>query len=402
MATRDSRLLEIRSARRAVAVVFALHGAAAGTFFTRIPWMRDHLSLRPGLLGLAMTFPALGACLAMPLVSRIRHRLGDRATVRMLLLINCAGLAMPVLAPNLPVFCVAMLLFGVGAGTTDVAMNANALAVEERAGRSIISGLHGTWSVGSLAAGGVGVLAAQADLDGRIHLGAAAAVLAVAGLFACRRLLDARPAATLAAPPRFALPTRALLPIGLVGFCAIYAEGAASGWSGIYLRDVAAASAGLAAASFSAFAATMAVTRLGGDLAVRRFGPVATVRVSGVVAVLGGLLVVSARTPVPAIIGFALVGIGVAVVVPLAFAAAGHTDSDTGRAIAGMGTLIYAASLGAPAATGLIAGATALPVSFGLVTALTAILVLRAGALTGAAPTAHSPVPVAEPAGLAE
>jgi MFS family permease len=152
MVTRNSGLLEVRSARRAVAVVFALHGASAGTFFTRIPWMRDHLALSPGSLGVAMMFPAVGACAAMPMVSRIRHRFGDRATVRMLLLINCAGFAMPALAPDLPAFCVALLLCGAAAGTTDVAMNANAVAVEERVGRSIMSGLHGTWSVGSLAA----------------------------------------------------------------------------------------------------------------------------------------------------------------------------------------------------------------------------------------------------------
>ncbi|HVQ94263.1 MAG TPA: MFS transporter [Mycobacteriales bacterium] len=391
----------IRSARRAVAIVFALHGASAGTFFTRIPWMRDHLGLSPGALGIAMMFPAAGACATMPLVSRIRHRFGDRGTVRMLLVFTSVGLALPAFAPNLPVFCVALLLAGVAAGTTDVAMNANAVAVEEQVGRSIMSGLHGTWSVGSLGASGIGALAAQADVDGRLHLGVVAVLLTGAGLLASGRVLDARPKPTAAAPPLFALPGRALLPIGLVGFCAIYAEGATSGWSGIYLRDVASGSAGLAAASFSAFAATMAVVRLSGDLAVRRFGPVATVRVSGAVAVLGGLLVVGARSPVPAITGFALIGIGVAVVVPLAIAAAGRSSGDPGRAIAGMGTLTYAAALGSPAATGLIAGTVGLPASFGLITVLVAIMLLRAGVLAPAAPAA-TPLPVPEPAGLAD
>lgn len=388
--------------RRAVAAVFALHGGSAGTFFTRIPWLRDHLGLTPGALGLAMMFPAIGACAAMPLVSRIRYRRGDRAAIRLLLLVNCVAFAAPALAPDLPVFCVALLLCGATAGMTDVAMNANAVAVEEQVGRSIMSGLHGVWSLGSLAASGVGVLAAQADIDGRIHMGAVAAVLAVVGLFSSRRLLDARPDPAAAAPPRFALPTRSLLPIGLVGFCAIFAEGASSGWSGIYLRDVASASAGVAAASFSAFAATMAAARLSGDLAVRRFGAVATVRGGGVVAVLGGLLVVSARSPVPAIAGFALLGVGVAVAVPLAFAAAGRSDVDAGRAIAGMGTLTYAASLGAPPAIGAIASATSLPVSFGLVTALTAIMLLRAGALGAGAPAGPPEAAPAMPISLVE
>jgi sugar phosphate permease len=221
-------------------------------------------------------------------------------------------------------------------------------------------------------------------------------VLVLAGLLTCRRLLDSRPGPQTAAPARFALPTRAVLPIGLVGFSAIFVEGASSDWSGVYLRDVAGASAGLAAASYTAFAATMAATRLSGDLLIRRLGPTHTVRWAGALSLLGGLFVVLARSPAPAITGFALIGIGIAVVVPLAFSAAARSDPIPNRAIAGMATITYTASLVAPAVVGLLADATSLSVSFAAVTALTAIPLLRAGTLAAAAPAHSSPSPSAE------
>jgi MFS family permease len=389
----NDREIGIQQARRAVAVVFALHGAAAGSFFTRIPWIRDHAGLSPGALGLALVFPALGACATMPLTSRIRHRLGGRAAVTLLLTLFVAVLGLPALAPNLPLICAALLVGGATAGMADVLMNASGVQVEERLGRSIMSSLHGAWSVGALVASGVGALAAHADIDARLHLSAVSVVLVVAALLTCRRLLDARPGPRVAAPARFALPGRAILPIGLVGFCAIFAEGASGDWSGVYLRDVAGSSAGVAAVSYTAFAATMAATRLSGDALVRRLGVVGTVRWASALSLLGGVLVVVSRSPVPAIAGFALIGVGIAVVVPLAFAAAGHGDPDSNRAIAGMATITYTASLVAPAVIGLLADVTSLPVSFAVVTALAAIPLLRADVLAPAAPAARSDRP---------
>ena len=153
-------------------------------------------------------------------------------------------------------------------------------------------------------------------------------------------------------------------------------------WSGIYLRDVTDADPGLAASAFTAFACTMAVARLVGDAVVRRIGPVRTVRVSGLIAALGCALVVAAKTPALAVAGFALIGVGVAVVVPLCFAAAGRIKTSApGQAIAGVATLAYASGLAAPAAVGWIAEATSLTFSFGMVTVLLLGLVFGAGVL---------------------
>lgn len=369
----------VRTAHVAIATVFAVHGATAGTFATRIPWIKDHLGLSPGALGIALVCPAVGSMLTMPLAGRLMHRLGSRTALRLLLGLWCAALVLPAVAPGLPWLCLGLLVFGSGAGMSDVVMNAIGVAVEEHKGKSIMSGLHGMWSVGTLAGAAIGVPAAHAGLDGRIHLGAVAGALVVTGFLVCSRVPDLYPAPEEDAPPRFALPPRTALVIGAIGFCGVFAEGGTADWCAVYLRDIANASPAVAALAYTAFSCTMATARLLGDLAVRRLGAVAAIRTGGVVATSGGLLVVLAHAPAPAIAGFALIGVGISVVVPLCFAAAARSGPNPSQAIAGVATVTYTSGLVAPAAIGGIAGASSLTVSFGLITVLTLGLVVGAG-----------------------
>ncbi|MFE4518752.1 MFS transporter [Kitasatospora sp. NPDC056783] len=370
-----------RRARASIALVFCVHGAVSGSFVTRIPWIQEHLHLSTGQLGLALVMPAVGSSLAMPLAGRFVHRYGGRAAVRGLISLWCLALALPALAPSLPTLCAALLVYGASAGMADVAMNAQGVEIEQRLGRSIMSGLHGMWSAGGLLASPFGILAAHLDLDARLQLAVTALIALALAQPACRGLPDIRAHEGAEEPPRFALPPRSSLVIGLVGFCAVFAEGASMDWSGIYLRDVTGASATVAAASYTAFSLTMAVSRLAGDAAIRRLGAVRTTRVGGAVATAGGLLVVVADSPALAIPGFALIGIGIAVIVPLAFAAAGRIGRNPSQAIAGVATVTYTSGLIAPAVIGALAQATSLTVSFALVTALAFALALSAGAL---------------------
>ncbi|MER5635623.1 MFS transporter [Kitasatospora sp. NPDC002227] len=378
---RTGRRGPVSRARIAVSLVFAVHGSVTGSFVTRIPWIQHHLHLSPAQLGFALLCPAVGASVAMPLAGRVVHRYGSRLAVRGLLTLWCLSLALPALAPNLPALMAGLLGYGAVAGMADVAMNAQGVEIEQRLGRSIMSGLHGMWSVGVLVASGFGVLAANQQFEPRLQLGLTALVLAGLAQLVCGGLLDICPAAGTEAPPRFALPPRSALAVGLVGFCGVFAEGASLDWSGVYLRDVTGASAGIAAACSSAFAATMTIARLTGDLVIRRFGPVTTLRIGGIVATLGSALVAAADTPYLAIPGFALIGVGIATVVPLAFAAAGHSGPNPSQSIAGVATITYISGLVAPAAIGGIAQLSSLTVSFCVVTALAACLVLGATAL---------------------
>jgi MFS family permease len=372
---------EVRRARYAVAAVFAVHGAVTGSFATRVPWIQDHAGVSAGQLGLALAFPALGASVAMPLAGSISHRYGARNALRGLIALWTLALVLPSLAPNLLTLCLALFTYGATAGMADVAMNALGVEVENRLGRSIMSGLHGMWSAGALIGSAAGTLAAHLGSDARLHHVLAAAVLTLIGVLSCRWVLDLQPAEDEEPPPRFALPPRSALLIGAVGFCAVFAEGASLDWSAVYLRNQLETSAGLAAACTTGFTLTMALARFAGDKVVDRFGSVRTVRVSGVLAVLGGLLIVFAGHPATAMAGFALMGLGIAVVVPLCFAAAGRSGSNPSLAIAGVATITYTSGLIAPSAIGGLAQATSLTVSFGLVTVLACGLAVFAGVL---------------------
>ncbi|KOV90314.1 MULTISPECIES: MFS transporter [Streptomyces] len=372
---------EVRRARYAVAAVFAVHGAVTGSFATRVPWVQDHTSLGAGQLGFALAFTALGASCAMPLAGGITHRFGSRTALRGLLALWTLSLILPSIAPNLVTLCLAMFVYGASAGMADVAMNALGVEVERRLHKSIMSGLHGMWSAGALIGSAAGTLAAHLGADARVHFALASAVLTVLGLVACTWVLDLQPAEDEEPPPRFALPPRSALLIGAVGFCAVFAEGASLDWSAVFLRDRLDSSAGLAAASTTGFMLTMAVARIAGDAVVNRFGAVRTVRAGGVLAVLGGLLIVLAGHPAVAMAGFALMGLGIAVVVPLCFAAAGHAGPNPSQAIAGVATITYTSGLVAPSLIGGVAQATSLMVSFVVVTVLACGLAAFAGVL---------------------
>ncbi len=378
---------EVRRARVAVAVVFCVHGTVTGSFATRVPWIQDHAGVSPGQLGLALAFPALGAAIAMPLAARVSHRFGSRTALRGLLALWTLALILPSLAPNLVALCGALFVYGATAGMADVVMNAIGVEVEHRVGKSIMSGLHGMWSVGALIGSGIGTVAAHLEVSAQLHHLVMAVVLTVLGAVVCQYVLNLHPTEEEEAPPHFALPPKSALLIGAVGFCAVFAEGASLDWSAVYLEDVLTTSAGVAAGATTGFALTMAIARLVGDAVVDRFGAVRTVRVSGVIATLGGVLVVLAPHPAAAMVGFGLLGLGIAVVVPLAFAAAGKAGPNPSQAIAGVATVTYASGLVAPSIIGGIAQAGSLTLSFIVVTVLATGLALFAPVLAPRRPT---------------
>lgn len=373
----------LRRARWAVAIIFAVHGVVSGSFAARIPWIADHLRLEEGQLGLALVMPAIGSLTTMPFAGRLVSQWGGKTATRLLIALWALALVFIPLAPNRWVLMVVLLLAGAAAGTSDMAMNAEGVAVEKAMGKSIMSGLHGMWSVGGLVGGGIGAGAAYLDIGAPINLAVVGLNVAVVGIVAGAWLLVA------AQPdpggvPRFSLPRGPVLIIGLIGFCAVFAEGAAADWSAVYLHRVLGEEEGGAAMAYAAFAFSMAAGRLCGDFFVMRIGAVKTVRYAGALGLLGGTLVVAAWSSLLATIGFGLIGLGVAVVVPLAFSAAGHTGAHPTNAIAGVATVSYGAGLAAPGLIGGIAHLTSLPISFALVTALILVVVLAAGRLSGA------------------
>jgi MFS family permease len=230
----------------------------------------------------------------------------------------------------------------------------------------------------------VSALASHAGVDALLQFAVEASALAAVGVAAGRVLLDDPTTCDALAPPRFALPTRPVLLIGLVGLCAVFGEQAGTDWSALYIRNELGGSASVAALAVSAFAVTMAAARLVGDRVIRRVGAVASVRLSGACAVAGAVTIVLAPDLAAGLVGFALLGIGVALVVPLVFAAAGRVGPHPARSIAGVAGVAYASGLVAPGVIGGIAAASSLTTSFCLIAGLVAIMALASGVLRGA------------------
>ncbi|HEX8009018.1 MAG TPA: MFS transporter, partial [Trebonia sp.] len=214
---------ELRRARVATGMVFAVHGAVVGTFAARIPSVAHHVGVGVGGLSVALLMPGIGAMLAMPLSGRLVHRHDLRSLVRVLILVWCAALLLPALPTSLVLLCPALVVYGAAAGLADVSMNAHAVVVEQRYGRSVMSGLHGCWSAGGLAGSAAAAVAVRVTPDALPHFLVTAAVLAVVSVVASARLLPHRPEPEVDPPPAFALPSRAVLLIGLIGLCAVFA-----------------------------------------------------------------------------------------------------------------------------------------------------------------------------------
>src|SRR5579875_2305035 len=140
----------VRRGRIAVGAIFALHGTANGVYAGRLPWIQQHIHATPGVLGAVLVASTLGAITAAPATGVVIRRLGARTGMRVLIGLWTALLAFPALMPNAWSLAPVLFVFGAAAGCADVAMNAHAVRIERRAGKPIMSGLHGLWSVGMI------------------------------------------------------------------------------------------------------------------------------------------------------------------------------------------------------------------------------------------------------------
>jgi len=372
---------EVRRGRIGVSLIFGVHGVISGTYASRLPWLQTHIGASPGVLGAVMITLTVGALAAMPATGFLVHRFGARNGMRLLIAVFCPTVVPLALAPGAWTLAAAFGLFGAAAGCTDVAMNAHAVRIERRLDRSIMSGLHGLWAVGMLVGSTIGGLCAGLGVGAPAEFAVTAAVFLLVGVAACTLLPPDDAAVADLAPPRYALPSKAILVIGIVGFCGIFAEGASNSWCAVYLTHVAHTSAAVGAYSLTGFSATLALGRLTGDAVTRRLGPVTTVRIGGVIAVAGACMVALAHSPLLAVLGFGAIGFGIATSVPLAIAATGRLGGDAEAAVAGITTVMYGAGLVAGPSVGALGSAVSLPFAFWVTAVVSMGIALGARAL---------------------
>ncbi|HEY3107695.1 MAG TPA: MFS transporter, partial [Chloroflexota bacterium] len=361
-------------ARLAVLIVFLLHGLGTGMWIARIPAVQERLGLGVGALGLALLGAGIGTLVAMIPAGALVARHGSRAMVRWTALPAAGSLALLGAAGDGPTLFVALVVWGAGNSALDVAMNAQGSALERRLGRPIMSSLHGLWSLGNMTGAAIGAFLAAAGVGVQFHLLAAAPVLLAALLLAAGRLAAGDGGQGGAALVR---PRGALLALAVVAFCAVTVEGAMFDWAGVYLRRVLDAPEATAASAASFFSAAMAAGRLGGDQLTARLPALSLARACALLAALGIAAIVLAPAPPLVFGGLVAVGLGLSVLVPLAFGAAGRSaDMPAGAAIAAVATMSYFGFLVGPPTIGLVAERITLRGALSLLLALLAVIVL--------------------------
>ncbi|MGK9234672.1 MFS transporter [Inquilinus limosus] len=370
LAQTEGTTADLRAARLATRAMFLICGTVTASWAPQVPLAKARLGLDDGVLGLALLGMGAGAMVAMPLAGFLAARFSSRLITALGGLGLCLSLPLIILASDAWLLGLALFLFGATTGSMDVAMNVQAAAVEARGRRPLMSSFHGMFSVGGLVgAGGASLLLGLGLSPLTVSLIVSGLMLALLATQAGSMLPPERGAAQ--AGMRLTLPRGIVLVLGLLTFVLFQAEGAVLDWSAVFLHESRGQDPAVAGLGYAMFAVAMAVMRLAGDGITSRFGGETVVRLGSTLAAAGFLLAILAPWPVAGLIGFALVGVGAANVVPVLFSAAGRVPGmPPGLAISTIATLGYCGILVGPAAIGFVADHLGLPVALGIVAAL--------------------------------
>jgi fucose permease len=392
----------VRWPRIAVTAVFVVHGLLFASWTAHIPDVQSHLGLTDGTLGFALLGAPVGSVTAMIAGSWLLPRVGSRRVVQVALVGYCATGPLVGLTGSLPALFAALFAWGAFQGTLDVAMNTQAIAVERTGRRVLMSGLHGSWSIGALAGAGIGALAVTAGITLSVQMLVLGTIaLLAAGLLTTRMLPAAaespshRDAAGSAGPhPR---PERlvsrwsgGMVLLGAIAFAAMLCEGATADWSAVYLSGPLHARGVLPGLGYAAFSLAMVTVRLSGNRLLTRFRADRLLPGLALVASLGFAAALFIAEPPAALVGFGCLGIGLASVVPAVFSAAGRIPGlPAGTAVATASACGWAGFVCGPPVIGRLAAWASLPVALGLLPLLTGFVVvatLRSRALRPRSP----------------
>ncbi|WP_435615956.1 MFS transporter [Streptomyces coelicoflavus] len=381
--TRD----DLTRLRIALTAFFALDGFVFAGWVVRIPAIKEQTGASASALGLALLGVSAGAVVTMTLTGRLVRRYGSHPVTVACAVLLCLSIALPPLTHSALALGAVLLVFGSAYGGINVAFNSAAVDLVAVLGRPIMPSFHAAFSLGGMVGAGLGGLVAG-SLSPTRHLLALTVTGLLVTLVAGRALLRCEPAV----PPDRALEEaperdgaahrrdrrtrRLVVTFGLIALCTAYGEGAMADWGALHLKQDLDASPGLAAAGYSCFALAMTVGRLTGTTLLERLGRTVTVVAGGSTAVAGMLLGSLAPSVWAALFGFAITGLGLANIFPVAVERAGALGGPSGVATAS--TLGYGGMLLGPPAIGFMADWFSLPAALTSVAALAAVAVLVA------------------------
>ena len=379
----------ITRGRWAVASMFLANGFVMGAWAPQIPLLLPRHNISEGTLGLMILLIGVGAVGAMLFAGKLIAAHGSRRVALTFGFMMTPILPLMVLAPNLWLLGPCMVWFGATVGCMDVAMNANAVEVERRLDRSIMSSSHGFWSVGGFVGGAIGGLVIARF--GAEAQAIAVGVIALGVILAARPFLIIEPPAVMVsgtAPPKTAMFPRlpGLYVLGALALFTMIAEGGVLDWAALYLSRTMGSGIERSGLAFGLFSGAMALMRFAGDRVRDRFGAVGTLRLSGLVAASGIAVAAMAPDDIVAIAGFAFAGLGVANMVPILFSAAGsYPGIGPGAGIATVTMMGYSGILVAPSAIGYAAQTIGYRPTYGIIV----MLLLTVAGMAGRAAAAE-------------
>jgi MFS family permease len=353
--------------RIAVSAFFYSNGLCFSSWASRIPQIKENLMLSDGQLGLILLGLPLGSLLSLLPSGFLVERFGSKILLLIAAIMHATILPLIGLSPNIWVLAIVVFFFGMAGNFFNITMNTQAVSVEAKYGRTIMASFHGLWSIAGFSGAAIGALMISLNIIPFYHFivvsGIAFLILTVSFSYLVPDYSKKKSQGLV-----FVKPDKTLLLIGIIAFCGMLCEGCMFDWSGVYFQKVVLAESGMVAAGFTSFMSTMALGRFFSDKITNHIGGRKMFMISGIMISIGLLLSVIFPTLIFAVIGFFIVGAGVASVIPLTFSYAGKsTKLSTGVAIALVATIGTFGFLIGPALIGFISEAINLRASFTLV-----------------------------------
>lgn len=363
--------MSLARSRLAIAFFFAVAGLAFSSWAVRTPYLQEKLQLAKLDWGFLLLCPVASSFTATLLANVLIGRFSSRNITLVGAGLVLLAIVFIGLAPSIVLLAGAFLVFGAGLGLLDIAMNDQAVALEQYYGRSIMSSFHGIFSVGAMLGALLGGLAAKLAIIPAYHLAGVACLLALGCWLCSSALLSANQVISDEIKedmevPLIVLPSGKLWIVGAIAAAAVFIEGAMTDWSALFLKNMQ-ATEGMAALGLAAFTGVMAVGRLVGDKWIDLVGRISAIWIGGICATLGLLMALVSKLVVVAIMGFTIAGLGVSILFPCLLSLAVKTkeaNTTSSAAIAAVAMMGYVSMLVGPPMIGFLAHLIGLQLAF--------------------------------------
>lgn len=376
----DAAILKNKSPeqlRLATSIFFFISGFGYSTWASRIPSIQQHLHLNEAQLGALLLAMPVGLIVTLPVTGKLLGHFESRMIMFIGALIFNFLLALPGFVVNTLQLMLVLFCFGSARNLMNLSLNTQAVYVQALYSRSILTTMHGIWSLAGFGGAGLGYLMVLFDIGTRWHLVSVSVVLVITAVLCFPYTLEKKPEAQ-AKKPVFSLPDKQMMKFALICFGVMACENIMYDWSGIYFLKIIHSSKAASIGAYVIYMVTMTIGRLVGDKLVGIIGVKKLLTYSGWLVFCGLMLAVLLPFQLVAGLGFAMVGLGVSCVVPLVFSIAGKIkNANTGQSLAAVSTIGYLGFLLVPPMVGFIAQATNLRWSFAVIALMSVIIIVN-------------------------